>query len=377
MEGRDSSPLEGVLVLDLSRMLPGAVLARQLLDLGARLIKVEEPGVGDPMRRVPPLVDGVGVGYAAFLRGSESIELDLRHGEDGDRFRRLSAQADVVVESFRPGTLERWGLGFDDLRGENPGLVWCALPSFGSSTEVRDRVAHDLNFSAMTGVLDLVGGRVPRLQLADVTSGLLATSSILAALLRRGRSNVGVRLEQPLAAGPLPFVTWSWAELAVGGGGALDTLLGGVCPCYRVYRCGDGRSLSLAALEPKFWSSFVALIGAEELEGAAFALGDDGARTVAAVERALATKPRDHWLRAARELALPVGPVHGFDEGPADPSFADAGLTEDMPLPGGQTASAVGPWLAGLGRTPSRPAPKLGEHTDAVLREFGLQGSEP
>ncbi len=365
-----------LLVLDLSRMLPGAVLARQLLDLGARLIKVEEPGTGDPMRMVPPQIEWIGVGFATFFRGAESITLDLRDPEDAKRVLRLATHADVLVESFRPGTLEKWGLGWDDLRAKNPRLVWCSLSSFGSAPEVRDRVAHDLNLSAMAGILDLVGGRVPRLQLADITSGLLAGSAILAGLLARERDGNGRRLEQPLAAGPLPFLTWSWAEQAVGGGGALDTLLGGVCPCYRIYRCGDGKSLSLAALEPKFWSAFVELIGANELEGSAFALAEDGARTVAAVERALATRPRDRWLQFAEERGLPMGPVRGFDEAAGDPTFASAGLIEQSPMPDGSAVAGVGPWNPSLGRTPGKPAPQLGEHTAVILEEFGIRNSE-
>jgi alpha-methylacyl-CoA racemase len=367
-------PLDGLLVLDVSRMLPGAVLARQLLDLGARLIKVEDPQGGDPMRQVPPQVGGVGIGFAAFLRGAESLTLDLRRREGGaEHLRTLAGKADVLVESFRPGTLENWGLGWDDLSRANPRLVWCSLSSFGSAPEVRDRVAHDLNFSAMAGVLDLVGGRVPRLQLADVTSGLLAASSILAALLARERGAPARRIEQPLAAGPLPFLTWSWLERAAGGGGVLDTLLGGVCPCYRIYRCGDGASVSLAALEPKFWAAFVELIGAGELVGAAFALGEDGARTAAAVEKALAAHSREHWLAEAEQHGLPMGPVHGLDEAMHDPTFAAAGLAETTPLPGGATAPGVGPWNGGLGATPDRPAPQLGEHTAAILAEFGIR----
>jgi crotonobetainyl-CoA:carnitine CoA-transferase CaiB-like acyl-CoA transferase len=321
-------------------------------------------------------VGGVGIGFSAFLRGAESVAVDLRSDQGAEQLRRLAGRADVLLESFRPGTLENWGLGWDDLSRANPRLVWCSLSSFGSAPEVRDRVAHDLNFSAMAGVLDLVGGRVPRLQLADVTSGLLAASSILAGLLARERDGSGRRIEQPLAAGPLPFLTWSWLERAAGGGGVLDTLLGGVCPCYRVYRCGVGGSLSLAALEPKFWAAFVELIGAEELRGSAFALGEDGARAVSAVERALAAHPRDHWLAEAEKRGLPMGPVHGLDEGMADPTFAAAGLTETTPLPGGATAPGVGPWNVGLGETPVRPAPLLGEHTDAVLEEFGMTNSE-
>jgi len=369
-------PLEGVVVLDLSRMLPGAVLARQLLDLGARLIKIEEPGTGDPMRMVPPQIEGIGVGFATFFRGAESVALDLREPEDAKRVLRLATHADVLVESFRPGTLEKWGLGWDDLRAKNPRLVWCSLSSFGSAPEICERVAHDLNLSAMAGILDLVGGRVPRLQLADITSGLLAGSAILAGLLARERDGAGRKLEQPLAAGPLPFLTWSWAEQAVGGGGALDTLLGGVCPCYRIYRCGDGKSLSLAALEPKFWSAFVELIGAKELENSAFALAEDGARTVAAVERALATRPRNRWLQFAEERGLPMGPVRGYDEAAADPTFASAGLIEQSPMPDGTAVAGVGPWNPSLGETPARPAPQLGEQTEAVLAEFGIQNEE-
>ena len=373
MNTSQQGPLDGLLVVDLSRMLPGAVLARQLLDLGARLIKVEEPGTGDPMRMVPPQVDGIGVGFATFFRGAESITLDLREADDAKRALRLATHADVLVESFRPGTLESWGLGWDDIRPKNPRLVWCSLSSFGSAPEICDRVGHDLNLSAMAGILDLVGGRVPRLQLADITSGLLAGSAILAGLLARERDGEGRRLEQPLAAGPLPFLTWSWAEQAVGGGGVLDTLLGGVCPCYRIYRCGDGKSLSLAALEPKFWSAFVELIGADELEDSAFALAEDGSRTVAAVERALATRPRDRWLQFAEERGLPMGPVRGFDEAAADPTFVSAGLIEQSPMPDGTAVAGVGPWNPSLGKTPDNPAPRLGEHTAAILAEFGIR----
>ncbi len=134
-------PLDGITVLDLSRLLPGGILARQLIDLGVRLIKIEEPGVGDPMRMVPPVVGGVGVGFAALLRGAESVCLDLTTAEGQARLRRLAARADVLVESFRPGTMASWGLGYDELTETNPRLVWCSLSSFGRGDAVRHRLA--------------------------------------------------------------------------------------------------------------------------------------------------------------------------------------------------------------------------------------------
>jgi crotonobetainyl-CoA:carnitine CoA-transferase CaiB-like acyl-CoA transferase len=183
-------------------------------------------------------------------------------------------------------------------------------------------------------------------------------------------------LEQPLASGPLPFLTWNWAEQAVGGGGVLDTLLGGVCPCYRVYTCGDGKAVSLAALEPKFWAAFVERVGAEGLEHAAFALGEDGQRTAAAVEKALSAHPRDHWLQLAEENGLPLGPVHGCDEATSEPAFSAAGLTEDTPMPGGTTARGVGPWNPWVGSTPDSPVAELGQHTEAILDEFEISNPE-
>lgn len=368
-------PLDGITVLDVSRLLPGGILARQLLDLGVRLIKIEEPGVGDPMRMVPPVVGGVGVGFAALLRGAESVCLDLTTAEGQARLRRLASRADVLVESFRPGTMASWGLGYDELAEINPRLVWCSLSSFGRGDAVRHRLAHDLNLIALTGALDAMGPDQPRLQLADVGAGLLAASSILAALLRRERSGRGARVDQPLITGSLPYMTWRWVEAAAGREQVIDLLLGGACPCYRTYRCGGGSLMAVSALEPKFWLGFVTMLGIEGLAGAGFAMDEEAATVVGRIEEVLATQGRDHWLALAEERGLPVSAVHTTGEAADDPVFADAGLTEELPLPGGGAMDAIGPWLPEIGRTPERPAPALGEHTDAVLEEFNLGGS--
>ena len=365
-------PLEGILVLDVSRMLPGAVLARQLLDLGARLIKIEEPGIGDPMRMVPPLVGGVGIGFATFLRGAESVCLDLNAEKDRQRLRALITAADVLVESFRPGTLEGWGLGYDDVASTNPRLVWCSMSSFGRAEAVRHRVAHDLNLTSLSGALAAMNGDgLPRIQLADIGAGMLAGSSILAALLHRERTGCGACLDQPLATGPLPFMTWRWAEAALGRDEVVDMLLGGACPCYRTYDCGADGAIAVAALEPKFWIGFVAMLGLDEFAESAFATGDAGAEVVTRIEKRLAERLREHWLELAEDQGLPVSAVHEPHEARLDPVFKDAGLVEETQLPGGKTLAGVGPWHGSLGRTPDRPAPKLGEHTEVVFAELG------
>ncbi|HSL17045.1 MAG TPA: CaiB/BaiF CoA-transferase family protein [Methylomirabilota bacterium] len=365
-------PLDGMLVVDVSRMLPGAVLARQLLDLGARLVKVEEPGTGDPMRMVPPLVEGIGLGFATYLRGAESVCLDLASSRGRDHLRRLAGRADVLVESFRPGTMEGWGLGWADLEPDNRRLVWCSLSSWGRAEKVRRRVAHDLNLIAESGALAaMASDGLPRIQLADVGAGLLAASAILAALLRRERTGRGARLDQPLATGALAFMAWRWAEEAAGRDRVVELLLGSGCPCYRTYRCGDGGRIAVAALEPKFWSGFCGLLGlGDELRLAAFAVGAEGARVVAEIEACLAGAARDEWLRRAAERELPVSAVHEPAEAVADPIFEDAGLIGPIALPGGDQIPGVGPLLPSLGRASERPAPALGEHTDTVLAEL-------
>lgn len=363
-------PLEGVLVLDVSRLLPGGILARQLLDLGARLIKIEEPGVGDPMRMVPPVVGGVGIGFATLLRGAESVCLDLTTDEDRARLRRLASRADVLIESFRPGTMAGWGLGCDELTEINPRLVWCSLSSFGRGEAVRHRLAHDLNLIALTGALDAMGPEQPRIQLADVGAGLLAASSILAALLRRERSGRGARVDQPLITGSLPFMTWRWAEAAAGREEVVDLLLGGAFPCYRVYRCGDGELMAVSALEPKFWIGFVTMLGAEDIDSAGFATGEEGEAVVARIKGILAEHPRGHWLDLAAKRGLPLSVVHPADSAAGDPLFADAGLLEELPLAGGETLTAAGPWMPDVGRTPEKSAPALGEHTQRILTEL-------
>jgi crotonobetainyl-CoA:carnitine CoA-transferase CaiB-like acyl-CoA transferase len=363
-------PLEGTVVLDLTRMLPGAVLTRMLVDLGARVIKIEDPGMGDPMRSAPPMVEGVGAGFRAFMRGTESVCLDLRSAQGAAALRQLARRADVVTESFRPGTLARWGLGYERLAANNAGLVLCSLSGFGPDSP---RVAHDLNLVGLSGLLaKLPGTELPHVQLADVTTGMLACSAVLAALLQRHRTHRGMHLDQPLAAAPLPFLTWAWADASAPASEApalLGTLLAGQGASYGVYTCKDGLRLAVGAIEPKFWAELAELLGLPELAGDGLAVGPDGERVRAQAEQAFRSQPRAHWLELADARNLPVTPVHDAATGMADPAYqARQAVT---PLPGGGGLRTAGPYLPAFPAPTPAPAPRLGADTARVLAEFG------
>jgi alpha-methylacyl-CoA racemase len=367
-------PLAGTLVLDVSRMLPGAVLARNLVDLGARVVKVEDPHSGDPMRVTPPLVGGTGAGFLAFFRGVESVALDLKSPAGAAALRKMARHADVLVESFRPGTLERWDLGYERLASLNPGLVVVSLSSFGSEGPDAGRIGHDLNFTAVTGFLsELPPGDLPRVQVADVGAGLLAVSSTLAALLLRYRTGRGVHVDQPLVTGPLPFLAWSFAEVGTGGGGVLDGILAGRSPGYRTYRCADGERVALGAIEPKFWAALCEMAGIPEHAGDGLDTGEAGADAAARLSAVFGSRPRADWLALSEVLGIPLTPVNDL----AAARDALAGRMERTSIPGGGVMPTPAAFLGVPGlRRPHAPAPALGADTSRVLHDLGLSAEE-
>lgn len=338
--------LAGLTVVDATRMLPGALLARMLLDLGARVLKIESPTLGDPLRYARPLVDGVGAGFRAFYADAESVALDLSSRSGASALQALVRRADVIVESFRPGTLERWGLGPVSLRSINPALVVCSLSAFGQDGPAARRVGHDLNFIAESGLLSLLpGSGVPRVQLADASGALVACSAILAALFQRSRTGEGAWLDRPLAGALAPLLALAWAEAGAGGGGLSDGMLAGGCPAYALYECADGRSLAVGALEPKFWTEFVEAIGLGDLARDGLDLGERGHGARQRVAARIVERPLEHWLELASERNLPLSAVESLE---AAASFRHTGETK------------------------TGTAPRLGEHTRSVLVEFGL-----
>jgi alpha-methylacyl-CoA racemase len=360
-----AAPLAGLRVLDLTRYIPGPYCTMLLADLGADVIKVEEPPLGDPTRLMPPLVDEQSAVFDSLNRNKRSVLVDLRTEAGAEVVRRLAARSDVLVEGFRPGVLKRRGLGPDTLCAENPGLIYCSLTGYGEQGPLAGRAGHDATYVARAGLLavtrDEAGTPVlPGTPVADMSGALCAFGAILAALYARTQTGRGQVVQASLFAAALALMTVPIARTLAGGGGLTE--LSGAYPGYRVYRCRDGRHLAVGTLEPKFWEGLCRALGLEDMVGRQWAEGERRREAIEAFARVFATRDRDDWVRELAAADVCVEPV-------LEP--AEAGIQE-------QAGPLDGPPFR-LSRTPAvapRAAPRLGGDTDAVLSEIGYAGDE-
>jgi alpha-methylacyl-CoA racemase len=284
-----------MLVVDLSRYLPGPYASRELLRLGARVVRLEPPE-GDPMRMTAPAWD------AALSAGKESVRLDLKN--DPEAGRELCSSADVVIESFRPGVAARLGVGPDDLPER---VVYCSITGFGLGGRHEQRAGHDLNYLGWAGVLDDTTPALPPVQVADLAAGALeAVVEILAALLERERTGRGRQVVVSMTHG-----SHRLAAHRIGGEPVPRMLTGGAA-CYRIYRTADGRWLTVAALEPKFWLRLVELVGLPHL----------GPRQweprLPELEARIRERPLIEWLELFEGEDVCAGPVSTLEEAAAE-----------------------------------------------------------
>lgn len=375
-----SAALAGLRVLDLTRYIPGPFCTMLLGDLGADVIKVEEPPVGDATRRVPPAVGEDSAVHAALNRSKRSVVVDIRQDAGSAVVRRLAAKSDVLVEGFRPGALARRGLGAEDLRRENPRLVYCSLTGYGQDGPMAARAGHDLDYIALGGLLGAIrdaDGRpvLPPTQLADMTGGLLAAIGILAALQARERTGRGQVVDVSMLEGILALMTIPATRVL--SGGTLEGELTGTHACYNVFRCKDGRHLAVGALEPKFWESLATALGLPERASGQWEGGEKRRDTLEAFARVFATRDRDDWVRELYAADACVEPVLDLAESLAQPQVrARRAVVEDV-AGGARFKTVASPIrLSETPVTPHRPVPGLGQHTDEVLRETGYRSQE-
>jgi alpha-methylacyl-CoA racemase len=385
-----SLPLEGLRVLDLTRLLPGGFCSLLLADFGAEVIKVEDTGLGDYIRWSPPYYEGAdetarGALFLALNRGKRSIRIDLKNEQGREILLRMVREADVLLESFRPGVLDRLGVGWERLRAENERLIYCAITGYGQDGPNRDRSGHDMNYLGLNGLLGLTGdpGGPPVQaagQIADLGGGaLMALVGVLVALHERERSGQGQFVDCSMFDGAL-----SWLALVAADMLATDRapergrlhLAGGIS-CYRPYRCADGY-VTLGALEPKFWSNFCRGVGREDLLDHAF--DPPGSTTHAALEGIFRERTRDQWAGFASECDCCLEPVLGLDEALEGEQVRARDMVVELDQPGaGRPVRLLGVPIK-LSRTPAdptrAPGPALGQDTHELLIGAGYSEQE-
>lgn len=366
-----AQPLSGVTVLDLTRLLPGAFATLMLAELGAEVVKVEDPDGGDPMRRLPPLIDGRGVYDLLLNRGKKSVAADLRTSAGREVVEKLAARADVVVESFRPGTARRLGVSAGQLRERHPQLVHCAITGYGQTGPYAERPGHDLNYVAVSGLLAADRPEpltLPRMFIADVGGGAMhAVIGILAALFGRERHGQGASLDISMHEAALYWVMLPAAPELVAEGataeGELPTY--GRHASYNVYRTADGERVALGALEPKFWRSFCAAVDRPDLLDRQSTDEADQELLIEEVGRIFAGRTRDQWVAFFSAHDVCLTPVNHPVEALSDPHVVMRGAVTEA----GRGARALRPPFLPHPVDLS-PAPAVGEHTEEILRDL-------
>jgi crotonobetainyl-CoA:carnitine CoA-transferase CaiB-like acyl-CoA transferase len=367
-------PLTGIRVLDLTRLLPGPFCTMLLADMGADVIKIEDPDQGDYMRWSPPLLNGQSVLFNAVNRNKRSVSLNLKSKAGLDLLLKLVDGADVMVEGNRPGVMKRLGLGWDVVHASNPRLIMCSITGYGQDGPFAARAGHDLNYMATAGGLGLNGenGRPPvplSVQVADIGGGGLQPAvAILGALVAVQRGAEGRWLDVSMTDGAVSWLALVLAAQSAGEDvGRGDQRLAGRHACYRVYACKDGGFYSVGALEPKFWAALCIAVERPDLVAVQFAEGADGERVHREMEAVFASCTRPEWEVALAGLDVCCEPVLELDEVADHPQVAARRLIANR-----KTGVEVRPAVQLRGDWRRLDPPGLGEHNAEVLAEVGV-----
>ena len=389
--GSPGGPLSGLRILDLTRLLPGPVATMHLADLGAEVIKIEDTGAGDYARAMGPGERAAGGrgGDSLFFRlvnrNKKSLRLDLKQAAGVEVFMRLAQDADVIFESFRPGVVDKLGIGYQAVRAINPRIVYCAITGYGQTGPWAELAGHDINFLATAGLLDQIGTHdgtssgapaIPNLQIGDLLGGALTPLlGVLAAVIGAKATGKGSHVDVAMTDAVLAHTIFPLVTTLVFGQPAprgADLLTGGV-PCYGVYRTADDRYLAVGALEPKFWQALCAAIERPELAPFGLATGSQGQRVKAELASLIARQPLAHWQPIFAAADCCVTPILRLDEALAHPQV----VAREMVVEVGGTKQYAPPYkLSAWPWANATPAPASGADSEAVLAAAGFAETE-
>jgi len=371
--------LDGLHVLDLSRLLPGPLCTMILGDLGADVVKVEQPEIGDYARFAPPLIGDTGSAFLMLNRNKRSITLNLKNAEAKEILHKLATKADVFVESYQPGVAERLGVGYPAIRKVNEHIIYCSISGYGQTGPYRDLVGHDLNYAAYSGAIGATGLKggppvIPAIQISDIQSAIYAAVAITAALYRREKTGeaefIDVSLMDTAVASMIMPLSFHFAGASTERG---ESFLSGGAPFYNVYETKDRRFISIASLEPKFWVELCNALGVEEYQDQQIVSAQVSQQIRADLAEKFREKKRDEWVKILNEREIPCAPVYDVSEVPADPQVRARKMIFEMETEAfgklNQLATPIrishNPLIVRSG------PPKLGQHTLEILRGLG------
>jgi len=373
----------GIRVLDLTRYLPGGFCTQIWADHGAEVIKIEEVEQGDFCRLDPPFVNGQSYYYLALNRSKKSMTLNLKKDEGKKIFVKLVSTADVVIENYRPGVMDRLNLGYEMLKEVNPRLVYCALTGYGQNGPYRDKAGHDINFLAESGYLDIsvkCGSKMPVLFFGDMAGTMYAALAVAMALLDRERTGRGSYIDISI------FDSFfSWMTLLAGRSSAIGRTLeaedldhSGECLCYNVFRTADDRFIVLGAIEKKFWVNLCEALDLKDLISSQYVKRSHDPGAFTRLEKIFAGKTQQEWIQWAEGRELCFSPVKSLTEALADPNMAARNLAYRMNVPEvGEVIQLAMPMKFSFSRNDDKsPPPVLGQHTEEILESINLDGEQ-
>jgi len=377
--------LEGIKILDLSRLLPGPYCSMLLADLGAEVLKIEEPSQGDTMRLREPFLKKESMQYLVLNRNKRSLTLNLKQPEGKEIFCKLASNHDVILETFRPGVVHRLGIDYETIRRINPRIVYCSLTGYGQDGPYRDVPGHDINYLSISGALSMTGekGGPPMtlgLPIADVGGGLFAAFAILAAIVAMKRTGRGQYVDVAILDGLVSFLSLYAGSYFATGKPPLRGEFRQSClyPFYNIYQAKDDQYLTLGCSEKHFWANLCRAFNREDLTEHQFDEGEKREETFKFLREKFRTKNRDEWIKILREADVCCAPVHDVGEVFSDPQVLYRQMVQEVehPLEG---------WIKQLGmpckfsETPGRiksAPPLLGEQTTQVLQGLGYSESQ-